>query len=124
LYKATFRAGSSAGQGLIYANAYNTCGATERQFFYQVVQSLKMSISPNPSSHQIDIAVTDTDAQENSVNNPEYSVTIANLYGNVVYRGQHKGSSFKVNISNLSIGLHSIMLERNGKSCAGSFIKE
>lgn len=124
LYKATFRAGSTAGQGFIYANAYNTCGSTEKQFFFQVVQSLKMAISPNPSSNHINVAITDIDAQENNVNNPEYNVAIVNLYGNVVYKKAHRGANFNINVSNFSNGLHSISIERNGKSCSESFVKE
>ncbi|HOP05152.1 MAG TPA: C10 family peptidase [Tenuifilaceae bacterium] len=122
--RATFKAGASAGQGFIYANAYNTCGATEEQFYFQVVDPLRMTISPNPTSNHIDVDVTDEEAIENNINNPEYNITIVNMYGNIVYKEKHKGKSFKINVSKLSKGMHSISLERNNKTCSENFVKE
>lgn len=54
--KATFRAGSSPGQGCIYANAYNTCGAIENRFYFQVVESRLLNVDPNPASVSINIS--------------------------------------------------------------------
>jgi hypothetical protein len=123
LQKATFRAGNTQGQGFIYANAFNSCGATENQFYFQVVESFKLNLSPNPALEQIEVSVTDNDAVENNILDPKYFVSIVDSYGIVEYSNNHRGKAFTINISRIPKGLHTISVERAGRICSAIFIK-
>lgn len=124
LRKATFRAGNTPGQGYIYANAFNSCGATENRFYFQVVESFILNLSPNPALNQIEVTITDSDAEENNIVDPKYMVSIVDGFGSVGYRNIHRGKKFTVNITQIPKGLHTISIEREGKICSATFIKE
>lgn len=123
LRKATFRAGNTSGQGFIYANAFNSCGATENRFYFQVVESFKLNLSPNPALEQIEVSVTDNDAVENNILDLKYFVSIVDSYGIVEYSNNHRGKAFTINISRIPKGLHTISVERAGRICSANFIK-
>lgn len=124
LYKAKFRTGSQPGEGYIYANVYNTCGQKVNSFYYEVVETFKLFLSPNPTSNQVQVIVTDRDAIDNNIIDPNYNVYIVNSFGNIEYNNTHRGKSFTVNVAHIPKGLHTLTIERGNKICSATFLKE
>jgi len=89
-----------------------------------VVESFKLNLSPNPALDQIEVSVTDNDAVENNILDPKYFVSIVDSYGIVKYSNNHRGKAFTINISRIPKGLHTISVERAGRICSATFIKE
>ncbi|MCY1633075.1 S8 family peptidase [Marinifilum sp. D737] len=131
LLKADYRTSNSAGEGFVYANASNVCGSKENRIYYEVMDFMRMSVTPNPaneytelnfyssgelSDYQMDSkAMYSVPVNKETNNLGEYEVQIWHERYGLVKRVKSRSRKLQIPTNNLEEGIYFLHVIVNGK---------
>lgn len=99
----------------VYAS--NSCGTSNTVYSWiDVTGGGNYILSPNPANNEIIIRIKEPDSDSRMIeNNPIYTISIFNVYGLILSKGEYSGDLIRIPVNKLQDGNYFIRID-NGKS--------
>lgn len=137
IFSATFRTSSTPGFGTIYSDVTNSCGTTQGQMSFEVIEFISYAMTPNPATTSITIEqLSATEAETRATLEPTQIYSKENVkdksYKVEIWhekKGKLKNKKFvdkksTIDISDLENGSYILRLESEQALFVEHFIKE